>query len=522
MKKTLLLWSIILGMVATVNAKTYEISTESGLLDSFEACAETDTVLITADIVMASTGNKKFMPLCNDENGFRGVFDGQGHTISLLNSSLLAPDDAKNVAFIAVLNGGVIRNIDFDNATLIARVKRVNNGGVSGISVAVVVAKVKSGLIENVNVTNSTVSVRSSSGKSNKVTDANEGGIVGTIESGTIRNCSVSGKIQYYNLDGSSTVDAGGICGEITGDNVVLENNIVNVIDYNGKTLSAIGSGEGNAAFSTSTKYGALTVTATTKSGSTSRTAIIDGAYTAAGSVEIRDDVKVSSVTMDRTFNVNKVATLYVPFDINVNQIEGASVYKFKTVEKVDGRWKFKVSTATQVKANTPYVVLPSSSTITFNVANTVTLNTATEGDTASNGQWEFVGTYRYTTFTYDDDNPVYLFADQERDGAKLGEFVKIADGAFTNPMRAYLVYHKGAALQKSVRSSLGGGIALPDELDIEIENENGEVVQTGTLNTVTGDVRMDRWFDLKGRKLNSRPSVKGSYYRNGKKAIIK
>jgi hypothetical protein len=101
---------------------------------------------------------------------------------------------------------------------------------------------------------------------------------------------------------------------------------------------------------------------------------------------------------------------------------------------------------------------------------------------------------------------------------------VKIADGAHINPLRAYLVYHKSAAagMQKSASGNLGGNILLPDELDIEVENENGIVVQTGTLNTVTGEVRMDRWYDLKGRRLNSRPSVKGTYYKNGNKVIIK
>ena len=99
---------------------------------------------------------------------------------------------------------------------------------------------------------------------------------------------------------------------------------------------------------------------------------------------------------------------------------------------------------------------------------------------------------------------------------------MKIAEGAFINLMRAYLVYHKSAAMQKSARGNFGSGIALPDELDIEIENENGIVVQTGTLNTVTGEVRMDRWFDLKGRKLNAKPTAKGTYYKNGKRVIIK
>jgi hypothetical protein len=100
---------------------------------------------------------------------------------------------------------------------------------------------------------------------------------------------------------------------------------------------------------------------------------------------------------------------------------------------------------------------------------------------------------------------------------------LKIAEGAFINPMRAYLVYHKNANVAaKSASGSLGSNILLPDELDIEVEDENGIVVQTGRLNTLTGEVRMDRWFDLKGRKLNSKPTVKGTYYKNGKRVIVK
>ena len=66
------------------------------------------------------------------------------------------------------------------------------------------------------------------------------------------------------------------------------------------------------------------------------------------------------------------------------------------------------------------------------------------------------------------------------------------------------------------------GQSVIPDVIEIEVEDETGLVVGTGKLNTVTGEVRMDRWFDLKGRRLNSRPSTKGTYYNNGKKAIIK
>lgn len=267
--------------------------------------------------------------------------------------------------------------------------------------------------------------------------------------------------------------------------------------------------------------YGAVTIQEN-QDGTT--TAVIDGVYTGSDATAIKSDVTVNSVVLNRIFNKNKISTLYVPFKIAAADVVGASVYKFKTVVKsdVDGRWKFKVAVTDSVRPNTPYVILPSASTVSFNIADSVTLNTTTQGEATSNGHWDFIGTYAYISFVFDKDNPVYLFANQEKDGAKLGQFVSIATGAYTNPMRAYLVYHKADALAKSAGGNLGGNILLPDELDVEVENENGLVVETGVLNTVTGEVRMDRWFDMKGRRLNSKPSVKGIYYKNGKKIIIK
>ena len=284
------------------------------------------------------------------------------------------------------------------------------------------------------------------------------------------------------------------------------------------------------------TQYGAITITeSTTKVDGeivTTRTAAINGNYGGGDepnldetdAVEISSDITVNSVTLNRTFNAGKVATLYVPFEIDAENVVGTEVYKFKTVVKSDedNRWKFKVSTATKIMPNTPYVIIPAGSQVTFNITEPVALNTTTEGEATAANNWEFVGAYQYEKFTLDNNNPIYLFANEERNGAKLGEFVKIADGAYINPMRAYLVYNKSAAMQKSARGNFGSGIALPDELDIEIENENGIVVQTGTLNTVTGEVRMDRWFDLKGRRLNAKPTTKGTYYKNGERVIIK
>ena len=245
-----------------------------------------------------------------------------------------------------------------------------------------------------------------------------------------------------------------------------------------------------------------------------------------ADAVVITSDVTVSSVTLNRSFNVNRISTLYVPFEIDAANVTNATVYKFKNVvwNENEKRWIFKVAQTTKVLANTPYVVLPSASQVTFDFSGTVTFNTTTPGEHAvsKDGYWEFKGLYEYTKFIMDNKNPIFVFANQERSGAKLGEFVRTTQGAYSNPMRAYLVYHQDNSLSKSARGSLGGRILLPDELDIVVEDENGIVVETGLLNMVTGEVKMDRWFDLKGRMLNSKPSAKGTYYKNGKKVIIK
>ncbi len=492
MHKTILPWLTLLA--ASVSAFSLEISDPNGLRSINNNCEGNYT--LKGPINM---DGESFSPLC--QGGFTGEFDGNGYSISNLSieANLL---QVPNVAFVAVLGtGGVIKNVTFEKATIKASV--ANNGSSANGSVAVVVGKLEGGSIEHVHVTGDSVTVK---GKNKSSADA--GGLAGTAESGEISESDCDVTIETSNL---SKTNVGGICGSVTGD-VTLTS-----VSYTGNSPVEI-AGSGMDVVTIATKYGALTV----NEKNSVKTAFIDGAYASSGAVEIPADIVVSGVTMDRTFNAGKIATLYVPFEIPAADVVGANVYKFKTVVKSeeDGRWKFKVSTAETVKPNTPYVLLPTSSEVSFDIAESVTLNTKTQGEETSNGQWEFVGTYSYTNFVLDNNNPVYLFADQERDGAKLGEFVKIGTGAFTNPMRAYLVYHK--TLAKSARGNLGSNILLPDELDIEVENENGVVVQTGKLNTVTGEVRMDRWFDLKGRKLNSKPTAKGTYYKNGKKAIIK
>ena len=268
-----------------------------------------------------------------------------------------------------------------------------------------------------------------------------------------------------------------------------------------------------------SVKSGAVTIYTYASSGR--KEAVIDGAYAGSEIVEITEDIAVSSVVLNRTFVKNTMSTLMLPFSIDTSKVKGGTIYRFKRVdEKEDGSWKVIIGKikSEKVGANTPYMVLPDSTTMTFE--GPVTFNTTTAPtEELESGLWEYVGTYKALAFdTVTFNGTMYGFTGRERDGVKVGQFKKVGKNVTCSPLRAYLV--RKEALTKSA-GALHSGI-LPYEIDIEIEDERGIVVETGRLNTVTGEVRMDRWFDLKGRKLNSKPTVKGTYYKNGKRVVVK
>jgi hypothetical protein len=56
--------------------------------------------------------------------------------------------------------------------------------------------------------------------------------------------------------------------------------------------------------------------------------------------------------------------------------------------------------------------------------------------------------------------------------------------------------------------------------MDVIIRDSDGKAIGGGTLNTVTGEFRMERDYDLKGRKLNSTSTARGAYY--GKMKVVK
>lgn len=266
------------------------------------------------------------------------------------------------------------------------------------------------------------------------------------------------------------------------------------------------------------TQYGAVTITEYPDK----TVAEIDGEYTGSDVTEM-SNVHADQVVLNRKFEVGKTSTIMLPFSIDTAKVKGAQFYRFKRIDIVNDQHKViigKVKTL-QIGANTPYIVMPKASEITFE--GDVTFDTGIKpSEVLIYENWEFKGTFAYKQFAEDPEpGEKYGFAGQTQNGAKVGQFVKLG-AATANPFRAYLIQHQ-VALTKSVSGSFNSAIwTITNEIDVEIVDENDNVIQTGTLNTATGEFRMDRWFDMNGRKLNVKPTTRGTYYCNGKRVIIK
>ena len=262
------------------------------------------------------------------------------------------------------------------------------------------------------------------------------------------------------------------------------------------------------------TQYGAVTV----YEYSDKTVAEIDGNYSGSDPTEITEDIHVDQVILKRTFTAGKMATIMLPFAIDKAKIKGGKMYNLRTVEeKEDGFrvWVAQIKTE-QAGANTPYLVSPSASELTFE--GDVTLNTTTKPvEELTSGNWEFIGVNEYISF---EGNPnlgrIYGFAAKDANGAKVGQFVKIGSGAHVSPLRAYLVKHESAAAAKSANSSLSKHGILPEKIDVLIEEDSNFMSDTSKLDTTKGESRPNtRWFDINGRKMNTMPTTRGTYYYN-------
>ena len=293
--------------------------------------------------------------------------------------------------------------------------------------------------------------------------------------------------------------------------------------------------------------FGGITLKETFSDGaSQGLDATFDGTSTTTVSIPV--NVYVTSVTYNRTFTVDKPATIMLPFDYTCNGTEGGKFYTFAGVEQENGQWiatmkdtEDPVNKVTTLTANTPYLVMPSATSLTF--ADGVTLNTTTNAQqTADAGShWTFKGTYSYIKWTSDTSDPdhttereaeigkAYGFAGVQRTdlNVEVGDFVKVASGAKIRPMGCYLLWSdtpNGSSAPSRGMNRAASTEELPDRITVRLIGADGVLTGIGEIDTRTGDITFDAegWYTLDGIRLNGKPVQSGIYINNGKQVSIK
>lgn len=177
------------------NTNEYHIKNANDFLAYVALSRERDTsgwhVYLDNDIELDSDDMKaivantvKHLSFGNKEHPFKGVFDGQNHTVEGLNYDKDAFDPERDTGFFAETNGATIKNFLVKDANVWADFR----GGI-------IVGKAVNTRFENVMVMESTLHVTCANNALNLITNAGfEGGLIaGELDGCTLYNCEVRG-----------------------------------------------------------------------------------------------------------------------------------------------------------------------------------------------------------------------------------------------------------------------------------------------------------------------------------------
>lgn len=145
---------------------------------------DNDIELDSDDMKAIVANTVKHLSFGNKEHPFKGVFDGQNHTVEGLNYDKDAFDPERDTGFFAETNGATIKNFLVKDANVWADFR----GGI-------IVGKAVNTRFENVMVMESTLHVTCANNALNLITNAGfEGGLIaGELDGCTLYNCEVRG-----------------------------------------------------------------------------------------------------------------------------------------------------------------------------------------------------------------------------------------------------------------------------------------------------------------------------------------
>ena len=228
-------------------------------------------------------------------------------------------------------------------------------------------------------------------------------------------------------------------------------------------------------------------------------------------------------IVVDRgSLGTTLFSTIMLPAPVMVYEDELIeAVYTVGSMDYYDNVPELTMQSVTELDANKPYIIkfrdgkFGASKNITFNsvMGNVEPTEESSYATEVSGSCFSMTGTYE--TKQWNNGSSLSNDYGFSADGTDQGKFVRIQnnpndDCVTIYPARAYLTCTKPQlvnGLGKVAEES------LPDVINVRFVDKDGGTLSIGKMNTKTGDIQMqNRYYDLKGRKLNGKPQNKVMY----------
>lgn len=279
---------------------------------------------------------------------------------------------------------------------------------------------------------------------------------------------------------------------------------------------------------------------------------IIDGDYSGEDALSLTEDVYVDNVIFKRTFPAidgeNNYSTIMFPFEISANKVGNVKqVFSFLGIDVDEQNHKYvAVEQVDKFEAYKPYLIQLESGETSISINNTSPLvlkatptdpgayDVAQDDDYSAYGDFVFRGVVQ--TKTWDATDPeiegtakaaAYGFAGTATSDISIGQFVKVGEGAFIKPLRAYI--YKKPVPQSAPRAQFHALYQpapvdddLPETMNVVVvdRKKDGEEQTTviGQFNSRTGEIRLNRTtrtYDLNGRSVRDASRMAKGVYLN-------
>ena len=260
--------------------------------------------------------------------------------------------------------------------------------------------------------------------------------------------------------------------------------------------LTATGKKGNNYTITMDTPKGVATISATALTLDRTDTELADKIETAGGTTP-------TVLFGSRALEAEKWNSFILPFEIKVAQLSHAFGYAIVNLldeansTATDVRFKLHMGT---IPANTPFLMKTADAinTKAVSITGVTIVDPEASSVTVGSGDVKFIGIYAKTAMAANNTFPVNSGNDAE-------SWKKGAAGVNLNPLAAYI----------ETPASAGAPTIYVEDID-------GSVTAISTINAEGVAVEKDGWYTVNGMKLESAPTQKGVYIRNGKKFVIK